>query len=322
MLDFTLQLVLCSNTGQHNKHRLSETTRSSDHSSPHHRYKTRGNPLSSNVRTQASHQRNVTQPGTRIGKPHSKRELTHRSTSFDQANHHDDNDDDDVYFYDDFKSANNINSTLSVDGGTRKQSAANQLAVADVSPSSSKQFQCPEQFGYYADQSDCAKYFVCVFGDPLHETCTGGLYFSSELQTCDWPNNVICSNTVQVATQDINFDSKNTKNGIKSTEPSGGDDADGEGRVEDLQAPNNDYNANDLFNPNYEESIRSYVDQNGDVYLHDDPQTSGRQSSNALLTSSSSVEPTESHRKPLFSGMATTQVSTSHCLKGDFALFL
>lgn len=53
-------------------------------------------------------------------------------------------------------------------------------------------FNCPEQFGYYDDLSDCSKYFVCVFGEALHETCTGGLYFSSELQTCDWPRNVNC----------------------------------------------------------------------------------------------------------------------------------
>lgn len=53
-------------------------------------------------------------------------------------------------------------------------------------------FNCPEQFGYFDDLSDCSKYFVCVFGEALHETCTGGLYFSSELQTCDWPRNVHC----------------------------------------------------------------------------------------------------------------------------------
>ncbi|XP_022657173.1 uncharacterized protein LOC111262313 isoform X2 [Varroa jacobsoni] len=70
-------------------------------------------------------------------------------------------------------------------------------AVAGASPSSTTSaiddFKCPEQFGYYADTIDCSKYFVCVFGDPLHESCTGGLYFSVELQTCDWPRNVQCS---------------------------------------------------------------------------------------------------------------------------------
>ncbi|XP_023236929.1 uncharacterized protein LOC111636008 isoform X2 [Centruroides sculpturatus] len=56
-----------------------------------------------------------------------------------------------------------------------------------------KSFKCPEQFGYFADMDDCSKYFVCVFGDALHESCTGGLYFSAELQTCDWPRNVECA---------------------------------------------------------------------------------------------------------------------------------
>jgi len=54
-------------------------------------------------------------------------------------------------------------------------------------------FICPEQFGYFDDKSDCTKYFVCVFGEALHESCTGGLYFSAELQTCDWPRNVLCT---------------------------------------------------------------------------------------------------------------------------------
>ncbi|KAL3226598.1 hypothetical protein MRX96_024802 [Rhipicephalus microplus] len=69
---------------------------------------------------------------------------------------------------------------------------------ADGAPSD--EFKCPEQFGYYADDGDCSKYFVCVFGDALHESCTGGLYFSVELQTCDWPRNVQCSGASRKAT--------------------------------------------------------------------------------------------------------------------------
>ncbi|XP_077550966.1 chitin deacetylase-like 5 [Haemaphysalis longicornis] len=64
----------------------------------------------------------------------------------------------------------------------------------------SDEFKCPEQFGYYADEGDCSKYFVCVFGDALHESCTGGLYFSVELQTCDWPRNVQCAGASRKAT--------------------------------------------------------------------------------------------------------------------------
>ena len=38
-------------------------------------------------------------------------------------------------------------------------------------------FVCPEEFGYYQHPSDCSKYYVCVFGGPLLESCTGGLMY-------------------------------------------------------------------------------------------------------------------------------------------------
>lgn len=60
------------------------------------------------------------------------------------------------------------------------------------SSSTSSQFTCPEEFGYFAHPSDCSLYYVCVFGGALLESCTGGLMYSHELQTCDWPRNVGC----------------------------------------------------------------------------------------------------------------------------------
>ncbi|XP_076662435.1 chitin deacetylase-like 5 [Halictus rubicundus] len=54
------------------------------------------------------------------------------------------------------------------------------------------EFECPEEFGYYPHPRDCTQYYVCVFGGPLLESCTGGLMYSHELQTCDWPRNVGC----------------------------------------------------------------------------------------------------------------------------------
>ncbi|XP_015365485.1 PREDICTED: uncharacterized protein LOC107162875 isoform X2 [Diuraphis noxia] len=53
-------------------------------------------------------------------------------------------------------------------------------------------FKCPEEFGYYPHPNDCSQYYVCVFGGALLESCTGGLMYSHELQTCDWPRNVGC----------------------------------------------------------------------------------------------------------------------------------
>ncbi|XP_011871916.1 PREDICTED: uncharacterized protein LOC105564270 isoform X2 [Vollenhovia emeryi] len=54
------------------------------------------------------------------------------------------------------------------------------------------EFECPEEFGYYPHPRDCTQYYVCVFGGALLESCTGGLMYSHDLQTCDWPRNVGC----------------------------------------------------------------------------------------------------------------------------------
>nr|CAD7199577.1 unnamed protein product [Timema douglasi] len=70
--------------------------------------------------------------------------------------------------------------------------------VAGVSQSSG--FDCPEEFGYYSHPSDCTQYYVCVFGGALLESCTGGLMYSHELQTCDWPRNVGCGSEGASAT--------------------------------------------------------------------------------------------------------------------------
>ncbi|XP_051859155.1 uncharacterized protein LOC117564552 isoform X11 [Drosophila albomicans] len=64
----------------------------------------------------------------------------------------------------------------------------------NVKPTSTNgiNFDCPEEFGYYPHPTDCTQYYVCVFGGALLESCTGGLMYSHELQTCDWPRNVGC----------------------------------------------------------------------------------------------------------------------------------
>ncbi|XP_069981945.1 uncharacterized protein Cda5 isoform X15 [Penaeus vannamei] len=76
----------------------------------------------------------------------------------------------------------------SISGGRRRQRVpAGKSEVAD--------FNCPEDFGYYPHPTDCSQYYVCVFGGALQESCTGGLVYSHELQTCDWPRNVVCNLT-------------------------------------------------------------------------------------------------------------------------------
>ncbi|CAG5106796.1 Similar to CDA8: Chitin deacetylase 8 (Bombyx mori) [Cotesia congregata] len=64
------------------------------------------------------------------------------------------------------------------------------------------EFECPEEFGYYPHPRDCTQYYVCVFGGALLESCTGGLMYSHELQTCDWPRNVGCQSS-SAANRDV-----------------------------------------------------------------------------------------------------------------------
>lgn len=73
------------------------------------------------------------------------------------------------------------------------------LGLNPKGSSSSSEFQCPEEFGYFSHPSDCSLYYVCVFGGALLESCTGGLMYSHELQTCDWPRNVGCEAPVAVS---------------------------------------------------------------------------------------------------------------------------
>lgn len=68
-----------------------------------------------------------------------------------------------------------------------------------VSTSQHDAFECPEEFGYYPHPADCSQYYVCVFGGALLESCTGGLMYSHELQTCDWPRNVGCEVSEETA---------------------------------------------------------------------------------------------------------------------------
>lgn len=74
----------------------------------------------------------------------------------------------------------------------RPSTIARSLGVNPKGSATSDTFECPEEFGYYPHPSDCSQYYVCVFGGALLESCTGGLMYSHELQTCDWPRNVGC----------------------------------------------------------------------------------------------------------------------------------
>ncbi|KRT80463.1 Carbohydrate-binding protein [Oryctes borbonicus] len=80
-------------------------------------------------------------------------------------------------------------------------------------------FQCPEEFGYYPHPSDCTLYHVCFFGRPVLESCTGGLMYSPELQTCDWPRNVGCDGTGEVSITSVVSSSNPPSSSSVSSEP-------------------------------------------------------------------------------------------------------
>lgn len=77
----------------------------------------------------------------------------------------------------------------------RQGASSRALGISPKPSPSGIDFQCPEEFGYYPHPTDCSQYYVCVFGGALLESCTGGLMYSHELQTCDWPRNVGCEAT-------------------------------------------------------------------------------------------------------------------------------
>lgn len=74
--------------------------------------------------------------------------------------------------------------------GQKRTKVGTSIAGSDIQTAAD--FECPEEFGYYPAPGDCTRYYVCVFGGALLESCTGGLAYSHELQTCDWPRNVDC----------------------------------------------------------------------------------------------------------------------------------
>ncbi|XP_055704620.1 peritrophin-1-like [Phlebotomus papatasi] len=43
-------------------------------------------------------------------------------------------------------------------------------------------------------ESDCSKFYLCSNGVPWELSCKEGLYFNTETNTCDWQENVNCSN--------------------------------------------------------------------------------------------------------------------------------
>ena len=58
--------------------------------------------------------------------------------------------------------------------------------------------ECPPWNGelvFIADPTDCAKYYACTPSGPVHYDCPSELWWDSEDDICNWPDQVKCSGT-------------------------------------------------------------------------------------------------------------------------------
>ncbi|OXA57528.1 probable endochitinase [Folsomia candida] len=65
-----------------------------------------------------------------------------------------------------------------------------------IRPTPGPEFQCPENGedgAKYPDRNNCAAFYTCTNGLPIHQLCPTGLYFNKFLSVCDFPVNVDCS---------------------------------------------------------------------------------------------------------------------------------
>nr|AHH02588.1 chitin-binding protein [Holotrichia parallela] len=61
------------------------------------------------------------------------------------------------------------------------------------SGSSDLLFDCPESEALYIPhKTDCAKYYVCVYGKPVEYTCPEGLHYDGKRWICDYAEEVTC----------------------------------------------------------------------------------------------------------------------------------
>lgn len=104
-----------------------------------------------------------------------------------------------LYFFNTKRTILKKTSSFHTGSEAQTRRPASRVFTTNIKSSSNSDFNCPEEFGYYPHPTDCSQYYVCVFGGALLESCTGGLMYSHELQTCDWPRNVGCEVTDNIA---------------------------------------------------------------------------------------------------------------------------
>lgn len=65
-------------------------------------------------------------------------------------------------------------------------------STTSARPTGGPGFECPEPEGSFPDPEDCAGYYVCTAGIPIHASCPDGLHFDPDTGICDWPDSVQC----------------------------------------------------------------------------------------------------------------------------------
>lgn len=56
-------------------------------------------------------------------------------------------------------------------------------------PSGSSEFVCPSD-GFFRDPNNCKVYFHCSNGQAYKSVCNSGLVFDSEMNVCNWADQV------------------------------------------------------------------------------------------------------------------------------------
>ena len=70
------------------------------------------------------------------------------------------------------------------------------FVIALGSNSAVNAIECPEEqegeVSFLPSPVDCSKFYVCVHARPVEMHCPEGLWFNTERNYCDWPENVVC----------------------------------------------------------------------------------------------------------------------------------
>ncbi|XP_063391210.1 uncharacterized protein LOC134676755 [Cydia fagiglandana] len=92
---------------------------------------------------------------------------------------------------------------------------------------------CPADFDVHKllpHESDCAKFYYCVFGETVVRECAPGTLFNAELEVCDRPENVVCANAVS----DENESNESAENENNNESEGNSEESDGNSEESDI----------------------------------------------------------------------------------------